>query len=179
MLLELAGAYLLYKIFSGMKKDTSPTWDKYTNARINKLHPLIRDDARAFINEAAKNGYKLRITIDGHYRSFAEQKAIYAKGRTTPGRIVSSSKPGQSYHNYGLAIDVVEIKGNKALWKNPNWKKIGKIGKKYGFEWGGDWAKCKNCPDYPHFQKRLGKHHTELLTMYVKKIFRKDGYLSL
>jgi hypothetical protein len=39
-----------------------------------------------------------------------EQAALYAKGRTSGGRIVTKAKPGQSYHNYGLAFDWVPIK---------------------------------------------------------------------
>jgi hypothetical protein len=38
-------------------------------------------------------------------RSFDEQQAIYNKGRSAPGEIVTRAVPGQSPHNYGCATD--------------------------------------------------------------------------
>jgi peptidoglycan L-alanyl-D-glutamate endopeptidase CwlK len=48
-----------------------------------------------------------------------EQAALYAKGRTVSGKIVTKAKPGESYHNYGLAFDWVPLKQsgkNADLW---------------------------------------------------------------
>lgn len=39
------------------------------------------------------------------YRSFAEQAFEYAKGRSTPGPVVTHASAGLSLHNYGLATD--------------------------------------------------------------------------
>jgi hypothetical protein len=36
------------------------------------------------------------------------------------------------------------------VWENPNWPKIGEMGEKYGFQWGGRWKKL----DMPHFERR-------------------------
>ena len=126
------------------------TWDKYTNERIQKLHPIVRKRTIEFINRSEKKlGIQLRVF--SAYRSFEEQNELYAKGRTAPGNIVTYAQAGESYHNFGLAIDVVEIVNNKAVWKNPNWPKIGKIGESLGFTWGGRW-KMK---DLPHFQVEI------------------------
>lgn len=38
-------------------------------------------------------------------RSFTYQDSLYAKGRTLPGKIVTKSPGGLSFHNYGLATD--------------------------------------------------------------------------
>jgi len=65
---------------------------------------------------------------------------------------------------------VVEIKNGRAIWNNPNWERIGKLGKSIGFEWGGDWV---GLVDKPHFQMRFGKHHTELAQLY--RSGRRDG----
>ena len=81
----------------------------------------------------------------------AEQTELYAKGRTTPGQIVTNAKAGESYHNYGLALDVVEIDDGIAVW-DTDWSGISEIGKRNGFEWGGDWT----TPDKPHFQMTSG-----------------------
>ena len=52
-------------------------------------------------------------------RTMEEQAALYAKGRTVGGKIVTKAKPGESYHNYGLAFDWVPLKQsakNADLW---------------------------------------------------------------
>lgn len=80
-----------------------------------------------------------------------EQERIYNQGRTTPGPIVSDAPPGSSYHNYGLAFDIVPTAYvNLPNWNpgGPLWNRIGSIGKSLGLEWGGNWPK----PDEPHFQ---------------------------
>ena len=147
-------------------------WDTITEQRIGKLHPAIRDRVRQFINEAARLGIKLRITSG--LRDFDEQSKLYAQGRTDPGQIVTNAKPGSSFHNYGLAIDVVEIKEGKGLWDNPNWPKIGAIGKSFGFAWGGDW---KNFKDIPHFEYPPGTTASQLLAMVKAGNVDANGYL--
>jgi len=138
------------------------TWDIITDRRINTLHPLVRTKAKEFIIRAQKElGIKLRVT--SALRTWEEQTRLYNKGRSAPGNRVT-------YHNYGLAFDVVEIKNGRAIWNNPNWERIGKLGKSIGFEWGGDWV---GLVDKPHFQMRFGKHHTELAQLY--RSGRRDG----
>ena len=56
-----------------------------------------------------------------------------------------------SMHIQGRAIDLVpEIEG-VISWNAPAavWNRMGEIGQKYGFTWGGSW---KDFPDRPHFQ---------------------------
>ncbi|TSE09998.1 M15 family metallopeptidase [Aquimarina algiphila] len=139
------------------------TWDIITDRRIDTLHPLIRAKVKEFIIRAQKDlGIKLRVT--SALRTWEEQTRLYNKGRSAPGKRVTNAKAGESYHNYGLAFDVVEIKNGRAIWNNPNWQKIGALGKSLGFEWGGDWTRLV---DKPHFQMRFGKHHRELSIMYT------------
>lgn len=149
------------------------TWDIHTNRRIDTLHPSIIGKVKEFIIRAEKElGIKLRVTAA--LRTWKEQSDLYAKGRTAPGKVVTWAKAGQSYHNYGLAIDVVEIKDGQALWNNPNWEKIAQLGESLGFEWGGRW---KN-KDKPHFQMTFGKHHSELASLY-KSGQREGEYVNL
>jgi len=138
------------------------TWDIHTNRRIDTLHPNIIAKVKEFIVRAEKElGIKLRVTAA--LRTWAEQEKLYAQGRSLPGKKVTWAKAGQSYHNYGLAIDVVEIKDGKALWNNPNWEKIGQLGESIGFTWGGRWT---GKTDKPHFEMAFGKHHSELAQLY-------------
>lgn len=84
-------------------------------------------------------------------RTFEQQQAIYDQGRTTPGAIVTKARPGDSYHQYGLAFDVVPVAyKNLKDWNpsGPYWQTIGQIGESLGLEWGGRWSS----PDEPHFQ---------------------------
>jgi len=128
--------------------DINNIWDSYTRDRIKKLQPKIQNDVVAFIIDAQNQGIKVRIT-DG-FRSYAEQDALYAQGRTTSGSIVTNAKAGQSWHNFGLAIDVVEIVNGAAQYTDASYAKIAVIGKQHGFVWGGDWTSFK---DKPHFEK--------------------------
>lgn len=138
------------------------TWDKKTNEVIAGLNKRIIKDATKFINHAEKQGFKLRVYSG--FRSFVEQGDLYEQGRSKPGKIVTNAKPGKSLHNYGLAFDLVEIKDGKALWENPNWGKIGEMGKLFGFSWGGDW-KMTDLVDKPHFENRFGKTTGEYLAL--------------
>ena len=73
----------------------------------------------------------------------AEQAALYAQGRTTPGAKVTNAQPGSSAHNYGLALDVVPIVNGKPDWNfnqmHPSaaWEKAGRLGRLAGLEWFG------------------------------------------
>jgi peptidoglycan L-alanyl-D-glutamate endopeptidase CwlK len=167
-----AGALFILGVFK-RNAIMQAVWDKVTDIRINNLHPAIRQRARQFINAAAAQGIMLRIT-DG-LRTFAEQDELYAQGRTKPGAIVTNAKGGQSYHNYGLAIDVVEIKNGKGLWENPNWPKIAALGKSFGFAWGGDF---KNLRDLPHLEYTGGLTIPQLLAKYNAGQLDNGGYIS-
>ena len=129
------------------------TWDKVTDKRIKTLDPRIQGDVEDFINEVEMTlGIYLRVSQAR--RTKEEQDAFYAQGRTKPGKIITWVKGGKSWHNYGLAIDIVEIKNKKAIY-NTNYVRIVPLAKKRGFEWGGDWPKKKR--DKPHFQKTFGQ----------------------
>lgn len=133
------------------------TWDDKTNAIISKLHPKIRRDAAKVVNALYKKGIKIRF-ISG-LRTFMQQNFLYAQGRSVPGNIVTKAKGGQSYHNYGLAIDV--------QYPDKYRNQVVNEFKKRGFEWGGEF---KNFPDAPHFQKRFGYTWNDFLTRkkYIK-----------
>tara|TARA_Y100001938_G_scaffold151056_1_gene245537 strand:- start:2277 stop:2825 length:549 start_codon:yes stop_codon:yes gene_type:complete len=137
--------------------------DAISQRELERLSPKIKSKVKAFFKKAEKQGIILRIVPQGGLRSCKEQNELYAKGRTSSGSIVTNAKCGQSWHNFGQAIDVVEIKNGKALWDNENWQIIGNIGKSLGFEWGGDFKTIK---DLPHFQFTDGKTLAEMRTKY-------------
>ncbi|HEX5170960.1 MAG TPA: M15 family metallopeptidase, partial [Cyclobacteriaceae bacterium] len=141
-----------------------PTWDTPTNRRIRELHPRLGIAAREFINSVENElGIQLRITQG--FRSIEEQDALYAQGRTTPGEVVTNARGGQSYHNYGLAFDVVEMVNGQANWNTTmqNWNRIGAIAQRFGLEWGGTWTRFV---DLPHFQMTFGHTIRELMQIH-------------
>lgn len=93
------------------------------------------------------------VGIAQAFRTYAEQNALYAQGRTRPGSIVTNARGGQSNHNYGVAVDVFIYPGTFAQAKflepsDARMKKIVAAMKKRGMKWGGDW----DFKDYPHFE---------------------------
>ncbi len=123
--------------------------DECSERAIATLLPEVRPYARALVHKAAVNG--IRIKILSGYRSYAEQDALYAQGRTLPGPIVTKARGGYSNHNFGIAFDVGVFEGNKYLGESPKYKAVGVLGTELGLEWGGNW---KDIVDQPHFQLR-------------------------
>lgn len=166
------GAVIFNKRKSIMEYSKEKVWDLLSESRIYTLHPKVRDKAREFINKAEKQGIKLRIT--SAQRTYAEQDALYAQGRTKGGSIVTNAKAGESSHNFGTAIDVVPIVNGNADW-NTDWNKIATIGKSVGFVWGGDWTSFK---DKPHFEMNFGNTLAQLRSKYNSGQLS-DGYVKL
>lgn len=163
--------------------------DKVTQDRIKLLHPKVRDEVTLIVNEIEKaltGRAQLRI-VQG-LRTIPEQDALYAQGRTKPGKIVTNAKGGSSFHNYGLAVDfALLIDGKTISWdtkadwdgdKLSDWMEVVVVFRKYGWEWGGNFKSLK---DYPHFQKTFGYSIGDLRIKYNKKDFMKgsDVYLNL
>ena len=94
---------------------------------------------------------RINIKVLSGLRSYAEQDALYAQGRTAPGKIVTRAKAGYSNHNFGIAFDIGVFEGNKYLDESPKYKAVGVLGVDLGLEWGGNW---KSIVDQPHFQLR-------------------------
>ena len=96
---------------------------------LDDLVPPAKQRAQAFVEAAKAKGIDLLVTST--YRDNESQAALYAQGRTTPGDVVTNARPGQSWHNYRCALDVVALVNGKPIWnkKDPIWQKIGEIGK--------------------------------------------------
>ena len=115
-----------------------------------QLHPELQILMDKHIKLCEENGYKIKITEC--LRSIAEQDALYAQGRTKPGKIVTNAKGStySSFHMWGLAYDIIRADG-----KNPYdtsdgfFDKVGALGESIGLTWGGSWKSFK---DKPHFQ---------------------------
>src|SRR5690606_21565113 len=82
----------------------------------------------------------------------------------TSGAKVTNAKAGQSWHNYGLAVDFAVYSSSSSKVEIPNpppasvlaeiWGPIGAIGTGLGMNWG------KSYGDYPHFDWHPGVPNT-------------------
>jgi len=148
--------------------------EKISLPRIKLLHPKIANEIASLIDAAEKEiSPNISIRIVEGFRSFKEQDALYAQGRTKPGGKVTQAKGGQSYHNYGLAIDFAFLtnEGKQLSWDTAkdwdsdnmaDWLEVVQVFVKAGYTWGGIW-KFK---DQPHFEKIFGYNWKQLLKKY-------------
>lgn len=123
--------------------------DSRSEKSIATLQPEVRPMARVLVQRARSAGITIKI-ISG-LRSYAEQDALYAQGRSTPGAVVTNARAGYSNHNFGIAFDIGVFEGNRYLPDSPKYKAVGVLGVDLGLEWGGNW---KTIVDQPHYQLR-------------------------
>lgn len=139
------------------KRKDAPAADDAVDSRsedhIRTLLPEVKPYARALVHKAAAAG--ITIKVIGGTRSYAEQDALYAQGRTAPGKIVTKARGGESNHNFGLAFDIGVFEGGRYLTGEPadvaRYQAVGVLGLELGLDWGGTWT---NFEDLPHFQLR-------------------------
>ncbi len=116
-----------------------------TLKNIAALHPVYQPYVIKLINEGYEKTGITWVITDG-YRSPKAQDQLSSK--------VTSAGALQSYHQYGLAIDVVSVTDGEITYLSNNSlsifnsKKLGLVGKELGLIWGGVWRR----PDYPHFE---------------------------
>ena len=167
--------------------------DQKTLGLIQQAHPKARQSMLDAYNEMASTLVgKAEVRFAYVVRTFAEQAALYAQGRTAPGKIVTNAPAGLSIHNYGLAFDIVLLLDNDgdgkyetASWDTATdfdhngistWMKCVQIAKKHGFEWGGDWTSFK---DLPHFQMAFGHKASDLLALKTSGKVDAQGFVLI
>jgi len=155
--------------------------DDRSERNLATLHPEIQKRVATFIS-AAKNMASQRdldVRIISALRTFAEQDAIYAQGRTLPGRIVTNARAGYSNHNFGLAFDIGIFKGKEYIDDHAFYDELGSLGESLGLEWGGRWKKLV---DKPHYQFRpawaTGMTESEMLASLRRRVAEKVDILA-
>lgn len=126
--------------------------------------------AEAFVVKCEKSGIDLLVYCTR--RSLSEQAALYTQGRAPVDQVnearaaaglgpilqaqneipVTWAKPGESLHNYDLALDCVPIEGGKPAWstQHPAWSQVIAYAVEAGLEPGAFWSRAKR--EFPHFQ---------------------------
>lgn len=160
--------------------------DKISIDRIAFAHPKVRAELHEILEECDRRlTGRMKVRYTWTTRSMAEQRLLYEQGRTRPGRIVTWAKAGESWHNYGLAVDIclIDHVGKMASWDTKtdfdgdlkaDWLEVVEVFKERGWEWGGDWPRTKR--DMPHFQKTFGLSIREALN---RSVIHKTAYVPL
>lgn len=145
--------------------------DNITAQRVALLHPKIAAEVATLIDKA-EAGFPpyMAIRVVQGLRTYAEQNALYAQGRNGDKRPrVTNAKGGQSFHNFGLAVDFAILRDTdrngtfeQLSWDTAadydkdgtiDWQEIVRTFTAAGYEWGGSWRTFK---DLPHIQKTFG-----------------------
>ena len=140
---------------------------------LKQLHPELQEKWDTLVEKCKKQG--IYIKYSECLRTKEEQDALYAKGRTAPGSIVTNAR-GSSYssqHQWGIAVDFfldmdIDCDGSKSddAFNNSknHFTKVGQIAKSIGLGWGGDW---KSIVDTPHlYLPQWGSTTTQLKQLY-------------
>lgn len=151
---------------------------------LDDLQPEFARKAKALVERAAEAGLDLLVYCT--YRSPEEQARLYRQSRSTDeiltmvkrlreefgrpdlaevlksvgpqhGPHVTNAAPGQSIHQYSLALDSVPLRDGKPVWSAEEeadrrlWQQYGSIARDHlDLEWAGDW---ENFPEFPHVQE--------------------------
>ena len=168
-----------------------PYQDVLTLQRIALLHPKLRFEVLKMYKEIceAVSG-RVVVRFSHTLRTILEQNNLFEIGRSLPGAIVTWARGGFSFHNYGLAIDIVLLvdkDGNgtfeTASWSTiadfdgdgkEDWMEVVEIFQKYKWQWGLINRQGKRY-DKPHFQKTFGYTIAQLQKMPKDK----EGYVIL
>jgi len=151
----------LSKLLQSLKPKRLP-YDPKGILKSGRLHPQLITRITKVLEEAQKEG--LNVFLYEGYRSIKKQDILFQSGRG-----VTRASGGNSFHNYGLAADIIfyDKNGNPSWAEHHDWKTLGKIGKKWGFKWGGDFSALN---DRTHFE-----YHPDLNLADVKETYKKQG----
>lgn len=119
-----------------------------TNKDMNLLQSYFRDSVETMLARGQPE-CDVEVVVSETYRTFERSDYLYGEGRGVVG--------GNSYHNYGLAVDIYPRKNGEIIYSfhesqysdlMEKIKCVGAIAPRFGIEWGGSWTNV----DWPHFQ---------------------------
>lgn len=116
------------------------------------LYPPFLAKLQGLLDEAMAKHQAAYWVISG-FRSYTEQRELFAQGRTAPGPKVTNARAGESSHNFGIAGDVcrdgfIDRRGLQPDWRNESYELLRELAPKHGLYWGGLFFD----PDRPHLQ---------------------------
>lgn len=150
---------------AGGKGKTMASFGKTSSRRLVTCHAVLQMLFKRVV-------VRRDCSVTCGHRSNEDQDALYAQGRTLPGKIVTNAKGGESSHNTSpsAAVDAVpypELWSSAEAFKQlasivwDEWAKMKDAGESQGFElvWGGDWDGDRDPNDTddwdkPHWELR-------------------------
>ena len=128
-----------------------------TPHRLNRLrgvYPPLASAVHTLIQQLLAQGHTAVITQG--VRTSSQQAALYAIGRTKPGKIVTNcdgvvkvSNHQPKADGYGYAVDLAWRTPNGGItWEGP-WALMGRLAQSLGLTWGGAWTSYL---DRPHLE---------------------------
>ncbi len=155
---------------------TSPQFTARTEKNLKGLNQKFLNVLLPFLSQVTELMAREGVVVEvlSGLRTWQQQTDLYAQGRTKPGKIVTNARPGSSWHNYGLAVDLGLFRDGVYLdEKRPGeaWKlyeRIALIARNYGLECGIDWTTIK---DTPHFE-----YHPRLTLAEAAKRLKAANY---
>ena len=106
-------------------------------ASLDILHPSFREKLQAVLTELQTKAIPFEVFES--YRTPERQAFLFAQGRTRPGAVVTKADAWFSYHQYGLAVDMVlKLNGNWS-WDTSganaaHWKTLHAVAATHGLE---------------------------------------------
>jgi peptidoglycan L-alanyl-D-glutamate endopeptidase CwlK len=150
-------------------------FNSHSIERLSEICPVLSNRIRRI--DATLPSLSIQVTQG--LRTWAEQDALYAQGRTEPGSIVTHSRGGFSWHNFGLAADLVpeDIIPGQPDWNlsHPAWARMVSVAESIGLVSGAEWR--GEDLDTPHVQVtgRFGVSPDDS----VRAIYQKGSYIAV
>jgi peptidoglycan L-alanyl-D-glutamate endopeptidase CwlK len=157
--------------------------DDASIALIQTAHPAERDNMLAAYNACVANTPgNVHPSVVQVFRSIADSDALFQIGRDAAGNVinpravVSDAKGGQSWHNYGLAIDIEMIRDGQGVGfdntpeaaalaaADPDYAIIINTMAGFGYTWGGNFP--GEFRDVPHFENKRGQLLSDLFAKF-------------
>lgn len=119
------------------------------------VHPQLLGKVLRILDVMQLAGFPMIVT-DG-VRTEAQQRALYAQGRTEPGAIVTQldgvhlrSRHQIKADGFGRAVDCAFLVNGRPSWDEAlPWRLYGELAIALGLAWGGHWT---SFPDKPHIE---------------------------
>ena len=139
--------------------------DPNSEARLANIHPKLAEKIRTLAEMLSLESIEIRVTQA--FRTWVQQHALWLQGRApleivnecrlncgmeiiplSQNHRVTRADSGQSWHNYGLAVDVAPFRDGAPIWddQDPSWKRIIAVGESLGLRSGISWR------DEPHLE---------------------------
>lgn len=131
----------------------------HSEALLLKVHPALAAKVRQMADILKGEG--IPIIVSAGLRTVEQQHNLWLIGRNEQGQvinkkdIVTKANGGQSWHNFGCAVDCDPDDPTKAGFQidwnadHPQWKRMEEVGVSLGLTSGANW---KRIVDAPHFQ---------------------------